>query len=134
MMGTKTILIIEDDDETRAWFGTALSKAGYEVALASTGQGGLEYLQTSDPPDLITLDMFMPGMDGWQFLRYREHRWHSVPVLITTGLKIGTDEWAESLAACGCLRKPIDCEELLAQVRKRFEPPASRSARSAEKR
>jgi two-component system response regulator RegX3 len=124
-MGTKTILVIEDDDETRAGFGITLIKAGYEVALASTGQDGLEYLQTRNPPDLITLDMFMPGMDGWQFLRYREHRWGNIPVLITTGLKIGTDEWAESLGACGCLQKPIDCEELVVHIRKCFELPAS---------
>jgi CheY-like chemotaxis protein len=124
-MWTKTILVIEDDDETRAGFGITLSKAGYGVALARTGQDGLEYLQTSDPPHLIILDMFMPGMDGWQFLRYREHRWGNIPVLISTGLKIGSDEWAESLGACGCLQKPTDFEELLVQVRKCFEPLAN---------
>ena len=73
-MDDKTILVVEDDDATREGFGVALKEHGNHVALARTGQDALEYLQTHDPPDLISLDMFMPGMDGWHFLKLRNRR------------------------------------------------------------
>jgi CheY-like chemotaxis protein len=115
-MEAKTILVVEDDDVTREWFGTVLREQGYEAALARTGQDGLQYLQTHDAPDLIILDMFMPGMDGWYFLKLRKKRWQAVPVLVTTALKIGSAEWAVSLGARGLLEKPVDPESLLKHV------------------
>ena len=116
-MDAKTILVVEDDDATREGFGIVLKEHGYLVALVRTGQDALQYLQTHDPPDLISLDMFMPGIDGWHFLKLRNRRWLSVPVLITTALRIGSDEWAKSLGACGLLEKPVDPGILLERVR-----------------
>jgi len=117
-MDAKTILVIEDDDVTRAGFGTILSEHGYRVALASTGQDALGYLQSCGPPDLILLAMLIQDKDGWQFLKERDARWSSIPVLITTSLGIACDEWAVSLGAVGVLRKRIDREILLAKVEK----------------
>jgi CheY-like chemotaxis protein len=62
--------------------------------------------------------MFMPGMDGWQFLRLRNRRWLAVPVVITTALRIGSDEWAKSLGACALLEKPVDPASLLHKVQR----------------
>jgi len=107
---------VEDDDATREGFGIVLKDHGYRVALARNGQDALEYLQANDPPDLISLDMFMPGMDGWHFLKLRNRRWLSVPVIVTTALKIGSDEWARSLGACSLLEKPVDATALLEKV------------------
>jgi CheY-like chemotaxis protein len=119
-MDPKIILVIEDDDTTRESFGSILSQHGYNVALARSGQEGLEYLQTHNPPDLIILDMFLPGMDGWQFLKYKAARWRSVPVLVTTALSVASDEWVESLGACGWVKKPIEPAELVLEVTKCF--------------
>jgi DNA-binding response OmpR family regulator len=117
---TRTILVVEDDDATREGFASVLEQAGYRVALACTGQDALEYLQTHTAPDLIILDMFMPGMDGWYFLKLWKRHWETVPVLVTTALKVGSDEWATSLGACAWLEKPVDPESLLPKVRECF--------------
>ncbi len=123
-MDAKTILIVEDDDETREGFAIVLSDHGYQVASARTGQDALEYLQTHSLPALIILDMFMPGMDGWYFLKLWKRHWDTVPVLVTTALKVGSDEWAKSLGACAWLEKPVDPSLLLQEVKKCLEPDA----------
>jgi CheY-like chemotaxis protein len=117
-MEAKTILVIEDDDVTRMGFGTLFTDRGYRVALAGSGEDGLEYLEKYNPPDLIILDMLMPGMDGWQFLKRRDARWGGVPVFIVTALPVASGEWAASLGACCWLQKPIDSKVLLEQVEK----------------
>jgi CheY-like chemotaxis protein len=116
-MDTKTILVVEDDEETRTGFGMVLQDHGYAVGLAADGQEALDYVQNNGPPDLIFLDMMMPRMDGWQFLKRRGARWRSVPVLLVTALPISCNEWATSLGARCCLRKPFDPELLLGQVK-----------------
>ena len=65
----KTILVVEDDDVTRAGFGMVLTDHGYMVGLAANGQEALDYVQGHGPPDLIVLDMLLPGVDGWHFLK-----------------------------------------------------------------
>jgi CheY-like chemotaxis protein len=117
-MDGRTILVVENDDVTRKFFATVLGTVGYAVRLAANGKEALEYLQTHYPPDLITLAMLMPIMDGWHFLKERDARWHSIPVLIVTVLEIGNQEWAASLGARGFLQKPVKEEALLAQVEK----------------
>jgi CheY-like chemotaxis protein len=120
-MPAKTILVIEDDDVSRAGFGLVLAQHGYALALAANGGDGLLYLQEHDPPDLIILDMLMRGMDGWQFIKHRDARWPAIPVLVATALPIGTNEWARSLGAAGYLKKPIDEATLLQQVQRCLE-------------
>jgi CheY-like chemotaxis protein len=74
-------------------------------------------------PDLILLDMLFTGSpdgDGWQFLRERQRRPDvaAVPVVLTTALGNASAEWAASLGAEGYLRKPMDVEPLLAEIRR----------------
>jgi CheY-like chemotaxis protein len=88
------------------------------VAPVGDGQEALDYLRDHLAPGLIILDMFTRGMDGWQFLKERDARWASIPVLITTALSIASDAWAVSLGAVGVLRKPIDLEVLVEWVEK----------------
>jgi len=99
----KTILVVEDDPITRAGFGTVLREYGYTVALTANGQEALDYLGDQPAPNLILLDMLTRGMDGWKFLRLREAKWASIPVLIMTALSVASDEWAVSLGAVGAL-------------------------------
>jgi CheY-like chemotaxis protein len=115
-MNTKTILVVEDDDITRTGFGTVLRDRGYKVGLAANGQQALEYVQNYGQPDLIILDMLLPDVDGWNFLRRRDARTAAVPVLIVTALGVASNQWATSLGAAGWLRKPIDMNQLLEKV------------------
>ena len=116
----ETILIIDDDDLTREGFAVSLRRAGYAVILAADGSEGLDRLRHEARPALILLDMMMPAADGWDFLKELAHEPEllSIPVVITTGLSISCPQWAESLGACGYLRKPIAVEALSEEVRR----------------
>jgi CheY-like chemotaxis protein len=85
------------------------------VVSVRDGQAALYLLAASPPPDLILLDMLMPVLDGWHFLNLLPQP--HVPVVIATGT-ILTLEWADSHGCAGFLRKPIETEELLAEVRR----------------
>lgn len=63
----KTILVVEDDKSLSRIIVLKLNAAGYRVLLAGTGEMALEMLQT-ETPDLIWLDIYLPGMDGFEFL------------------------------------------------------------------
>jgi DNA-binding response OmpR family regulator len=109
------VLVIDDDSDVRALVVGLLERAGYEVNEASNGRDGLRAV-FSDRPDLVLLDVTMPGLDGWGTLeRIRELT--DVPVLMVTarsdelekvrGLKAGADDY---------LTKPFGRQELLARV------------------
>src|SRR5439155_10806734 len=115
-----TLLIVEDNEITRAGLATVLQREGYSVVTAQDGKEALESLVHGPTPDLILLDMLLPGVDGWQFLNRRrpDPALASVPVVITTALGIASPEWATSLGATGLLQKPIDTGPLLREVRR----------------
>jgi putative two-component system response regulator len=71
-------------------------------------------LQAGAKPDAMLLDMMMPEMDGWQFLKLLpEHpTLLTIPILIVTRLEIANLEWARALGAVTAIRKPIDVEQL----------------------
>jgi putative two-component system response regulator len=72
-------------------------------------------------PDLILLDMLLsgPGDDGWGVLDTirRNPEWHSIPVIIVTGIRIASEDWAISLGAKTVVHKPIDTDELLLKIK-----------------
>jgi CheY-like chemotaxis protein len=112
-----TLLVVDDNDVAREGAAAILRKAGYYVALAANGQEALDLLRSHPRPDLVLLDMLMPVLDGWQFLRRLEREGPPVPVLITTAT-ILTPEWAQSKGCRGFLRKPFEGDALLAEVRR----------------
>jgi CheY-like chemotaxis protein len=110
----QTILIVEDDEDLRRLFRTALSMAGYDVVEAGDG---LEALQRVDsaPPDLIILDLVLPRMSG---LVVREEiaaqaLTRDIPVVVITGAAI---EPAGMEVAC-FLRKPVEPDRMVEAVR-----------------
>lgn len=113
-----TILVVEDDDLSREGLAGLLRKQGYEAIPLCHGRQALDYLEGNAVPDLILLDMLMPVLDGWHFLEQlrRKSFRPPIPVVLTTGT-ILTREWAASHGCAGCLRKPIEDEDLLAEVR-----------------
>ncbi len=82
----RRILLVEDDPETRRMMARALEKAGSDVAIAENGQEALNRVSESTP-DLILLDLLMPGMDGFEFLdRFRKTpAAGKVPIISVTG-------------------------------------------------
>jgi two-component system response regulator RegX3 len=112
---TDRILIVEDDDGIRETLKYNLSAAGYSVSEARDGAIGLRLARTSRP-DLILLDLMLPGMSGMEFCRALR-RTSRVPIIMVTakdsevdkivGLELGADDY---------VTKPFSVREVLARV------------------
>src|SRR5210317_443238 len=110
------ILVIEDEERIRQFLQRGLSFEGYRVDTAEDGQIGLD-LARDNPPDLVLLDLMLPGIDGLEVCR-RFRAVSAVPILMLTakesiedrvaGLDAGADDY---------LVKPFSFDELLARVR-----------------
>jgi CheY-like chemotaxis protein len=113
----RTILIVEDDVECLEAVKDALEGDGYVVVTATQGLQGLQRLESGPLPDLILLDLMMPVMDGWQFLREQRRRpaLAALPVALLSGER-DLAHRAGDLKVAGYIRKPFDLDELLAVV------------------
>ena len=108
------VLAIEDDSELREFYGTILKEEGHQVRLARNGLEGLHHLDWA--PDLILLDLMMPVMDGYEFLRRLRlsPQGARVPVLV---LSAAMPPGGSTLAgAQAVLRKPFDFDRLLRTI------------------
>jgi CheY-like chemotaxis protein len=119
------VLVIEDDEDSRVLLRKLLDKEGYAVTTSATGEEGLSRARTLKP-DLITLDVMMPGADGWQVLRElrADPDLMDIPVVMITML--GDQRMAYSLGADDFITKPVDKDVLgrvLAKYRGRSEAP-----------
>ncbi len=112
------VLVVDDDESIRQFIELALSDDGYDVTCAAEGGAALE-LATSAPPNLILLDMRMPGMDGWRFAQaYRKTPRPHAPIVVLTAARDAA-EYAAQIKADGYLAKPFDLADLMRLV-KRF--------------
>jgi CheY-like chemotaxis protein len=108
------ILIIDDDPAILATVVEILRDEGYRVRTASNGLEGLEALEERLPA-LVLLDMRMPVLDGWGFVRALRERGLHVPFVVMTAAQ-DARRWAQEVGASGSLPKPFDLLELLAIV------------------
>jgi two-component system chemotaxis response regulator CheY len=102
-----TILVVDDDVDTREAWGEFLTINGYTVVCAENGQAALDQISTwPEPPLLIVLDMLMPVMDGRTFMQQvrRHHRLKDVPIIVTTSEPRLS---ANLLGAAAILTKPV---------------------------
>jgi len=115
--GGPLVLVVDDDTRLREYLRINLEVAGYLVMEAEDGRSALTAID-DQAPDLVLLDIVMPGIDGWQLLRQLEERHGSIPVIMFSGQVDGraADEAAER-GASGFLGKPFDPEELLARAK-----------------
>jgi CheY-like chemotaxis protein len=120
-----TLLLVEDDSAEAEALSLVLAAEGYTVARAADGEQALDYLAQRPAPDLIMLDMIMPGMDGWHFLH--EHKRHPqlarLPVLVMTATPAIGREWAEDHGCAGWLSKPAPAEQLLDEIERCLKKP-----------
>ncbi len=132
-----TRILVADNDvavlQTIAW---VLKEQGYEVSTASTGQGLLDGLENQSP-DLLLLDVSLPGLDNYQTLERikSDDRWHELPVLMVSSLS--PDDAAVrtlGLGAADFVRKPVRVRELLARIQAQLRVRATLVATRAELR
>src|SRR5512140_2534001 len=111
----KTILMVDDKANVRALVRDYLTERGFQVATADNGQNAL-YAARHEKPDLILLDIMMPEMDGYEFIRaYRKES--EIPIILLTakleesdkviGLELGADDY---------ITKPFGMRELVARI------------------
>jgi CheY-like chemotaxis protein len=113
----KSVLVVEDDNAVREITVLLLQGQGYAVNSARNGWEALGLLHAYPPPDLIVLDLWMPGMNGWQF---REHQQGdralaSIPVLVVSAVADAA-EHAGALGEVDFLQKPVAPDDLFAAV------------------
>ena len=116
-MSARTVLIVDDEERLRALVRTYLEREGYRVLTAANGREALR-LTRSEKPDLIILDIMMPEMDGYEYVRqHRAESLHGAIIMLTArvddadavlGLELGADDY---------VTKPFSPRVLVARVR-----------------
>jgi CheY-like chemotaxis protein len=105
------VLVIDDEPSIRELLTLILDTEGYEVTQASEGAEALR-LAEAIPPDVILLDLKMPGMDGSEFARrYHGMRGKKAPIVVITAVQRIED--ATDVDACAYLAKPFELQVLL---------------------
>jgi two-component system cell cycle response regulator DivK len=121
----KTVLLVEDNEDNRIIYATALRYAGYDVLEAVTGTEGVHEARTH-LPDLILMDISVPELDGWEataILKADPATKH-IPIVAVTAHALPGDRERSMEAGCdGYLAKPIPPATLLAEVDRRFDRP-----------
>ena len=116
-----TILVIEDDEPTRAFVAAALSDEGYAVVSAGDADEGAQLAQQCSP-SLILLDLLMPRGGGMRFLdAYREHGAELAPVVVMTAASDYERLEIRTLAD-GVLAKPFELDDLIGVVQRFCRP------------
>lgn len=115
-MSGERILVVDDELQIRRALRTALTGHGYQVEVAEDGEGALTRI-AAWAPDVVMLDLVMPGIDGFEVLR-QTRAWSSVPIVVLSARGQEPDKVAAlDLGADDYLTKPFGIAELLARVR-----------------
>lgn len=115
-MNGERVLVVDDEPQIRRALRTALAGHGYRVEVAEDGEAALTML-AGRPPDVVVLDLMMPGVDGFEVLR-QTRAWSRVPIVVLSARGQERDKVeALDLGADDYLTKPFGIAELLARVR-----------------
>jgi two-component system cell cycle response regulator DivK len=119
IMAGKKVLVVEDHEENRRLLRDLLTTFGYELTEAVSGEDGLIAAE-ANPPDLILMDIQLPGMDGYEVTRRIKGNpaLCRVPVIAVTSYALSGDDVKALQAGCdGYVTKPFDPAELLEKIR-----------------
>ena len=127
---SRTVMVVDDDTDIVDLTRTILEGGGYRVVAASSGPEALQKLEQGHP-DLILLDINMPGMDGFQVLRVLkvDATTSAIPVALFS-IKMEVRDRLHGLqeGAFDYITKPFSCDELLGRVERIFEALGGREA------
>ena len=117
-MPVKKILVVDDSPTERHFMVDLLTKNGYQVVTADSGEEGIVKAK-AEKPDLVIMDVVMPGLNGYQATRTltRDDDTKNIPVFVCTSKGQETDKiWGLRQGAQDYLVKPVNPEELLAKI------------------
>ena len=118
-MAIHKILLVDDSKTDLHHLSTLLGQRGYQVSTAENGDEALHRL-TEDRPDLILMDVVMPGQNGFQLTRTitRDPRYAGLPVIMCTSKGQESDKvWGIRQGARDYIVKPVDADDLVAKIR-----------------
>lgn len=120
------ILVVDDVADNSLLLQTVLEAEGYQVDVANNGRTALHKVEVA-PPDLILLDVMMPGMDGFEVTQRIRHnnQLPYIPILLVTGYSEVSPSEGLNRGADGFIHKPIDFDLLLARIQEIFYYPSS---------
>jgi CheY-like chemotaxis protein len=113
----KTVLVIEDDRDTRAILSEILTDEGYTAIAVEAGDAAVQYLGSHDPPCLVLLDLRLPRMNGIAFLQWlnKQEQLKKLPVAVISALRVDPEKdkapFRDHVVAV--LRKPFTLEDVL---------------------
>ena len=117
-MSVKKILVVDDSPTERHVLLDLLTRNGYQVITAESGEEGIEKAK-AELPDLILMDVVMPGLNGYQATRTltRDEATKNIPIIVCTSKGQETDKiWGLRQGAQDYLIKPVNGDELLAKI------------------
>ncbi|MFL6664988.1 MAG: PleD family two-component system response regulator [Rhizobacter sp.] len=118
-MAIKNILLVDDSKTELHYLSDLLEKRGYKIRTAENGEEAMRRLG-EEKPDLILMDVVMPGQNGFQLTRAitRDPRFVNVPVIMCTSKNQETDKvWGMRQGARDYIVKPVDADELVAKIK-----------------
>jgi len=122
---TPRILLVEDDPHQQLLFAEELRDEGYDVAIAGSGAAAIEAVKQT-PPDLVVLDIAMPGMDGIEAIGRILAENNQIPVILHTAYATYKDNFM-TWAAVAYVVRSADLTELKAEIRRVLEKTRQRA-------
>ena len=117
-MPVKKVLVVDDSPTERHVLVELLTRNGYQVITAESGEEGIEKAK-SELPDLVLMDVVMPGLNGYQATRTltRDETTKHIPIIVCTSKGQDNDKiWGLRQGALDYLVKPVNGEELLSKI------------------
>jgi two-component system, cell cycle response regulator DivK len=124
---TRKILLVEDNEDNRIIYRLTLAHFGYEVIEAGDGDSGVRMAREMGP-DLILMDVSIPGIDGWEATRIlkADQRTAHVPIVALTAHALASDrERAEEVGCDGYLAKPVEPRRVVEEIERVLGEPRS---------